>query len=92
MSLLPQAPIRLHHLLEVAAHVRREAPRLDEEIVHANAQDSRRPLDEFIARRVFLLALDARPVGRRSSARRSATPTSNSSRTPTISFTAPRWC
>jgi hypothetical protein len=55
MSLLPQASIRLHDLLEIAAHVGRQAPRLDEEIVHANTEDRRRALDEFVARQTVIL-------------------------------------
>ena len=65
MSLLPQASIRLHDLLEIAAHIGRQASRFDEKIVHANAEDCRRTLDKLVTRRIFLLALDARPIGRR---------------------------
>src|SRR5579884_1263425 len=64
-DLLAQASIRLHHLLEVAPHVGRQAPCLDEQIVHAHAQDRRGALDQLVARRLFLFALNARPISGR---------------------------
>jgi hypothetical protein len=59
------SPVERDHGLDVVAKIGRQAPGFAEEIVQLDFKDGGDTLDEIVARRVFLFALDAAPIGRR---------------------------
>lgn len=61
MSLLAQAPVRLHNLFEVIAHIGRQAPGFDEQIVKPNAENCRRALDKLGAEIADVYKADSIP-------------------------------
>jgi hypothetical protein len=57
------APIDLHDLTNVAAHIRGQTGSLDKQLVEADTEDGRRAFNQLISRRFLAIAFDPRPVG-----------------------------
>src|SRR4051812_43599604 len=62
---LPPPAVALHDSLQVFAHIRRQSPGFDEQIVETDPKNRRSPFHIFVPWRILLLTLDPGPIGGR---------------------------